>query len=196
MTVELFEYPEARTLVKVPSSGFRLSLALQNGFQETLQWRFRMVNTSRQQTPSSTEQPGIRPLANIQNNRIDGSVVYGPVPWLTWQSRLVISYTPGNHAGYGHAALQQVTVRLKKRLKCTTQLVMYHVPSWDNRIYLYEPGLYQQFRFPVYSGTGNKISMVTSVKPGKGITLEVRGSVIRESEMERWEADMQLRLNF
>ena len=55
--------------------------------------------------------------------------------------------------------------------------MVYHVPSWDNRIYLYEPGLFQQFSFPVLSGTGNKITLVTSVKAGKRLTLEARGSI-------------------
>ncbi len=65
VAVELYEYPSPRTMVKVPSSGFRFSLTLQNGSLEKLQWRLRFVNTSRQQTPSSSEDPGIRPLAII-----------------------------------------------------------------------------------------------------------------------------------
>ncbi len=74
---------------------------------------------------------------------------------------------------------------------------MYHVPSWDNRIYIHEPGLYQQFRFPVYYGNGNKISVLASVKPGKRITLEARASVVHEGEKNNnWETDLQLRLNF
>ena len=67
--VEVFEFPAPRTNVKVPSSGFRFSLTLQNGSQEKILWRFRMVRTNRQQTPSLGNYPGIRPLTNIQNNQ-------------------------------------------------------------------------------------------------------------------------------
>lgn len=196
MAMELFEYPAPRTLVKVPSSGFRFSLTLQNGSVEQIQWRLRLVNTKRQKTPSSYDGPGIRPLSNYANNRIDGRVVYGPHPRLAWQSRLVISFTPGTKAGLAHAALQHLSVQVHKSLKFTGQFVIYHVPSWDNRIYIHEPSLYQQFRFPVLYGTGNKISMLTSVKPGKRITLEARVSVVHESEKRIWETDLQLRLNF
>ncbi len=194
MNLEYFEYPAPRALTRVPSSGFRLNLTLQNGSQEKFQWRIRIVHTTRQHTPSSTDHPGIPPISNIQNNRIDGRVVYGPLPWFSWQTRLVISYTPEYMSSYGFASVQQVTVRFNKWIKCTTQLVMFQIPSWDNRIYLYEPGLFQQFRFPVYSGSGNKFSLVNAVNLGKRITLEMRGSVIGGMEFKRWEVDLQLRL--
>ena len=152
-----------------------------------------MVNTSRQQS-KAFDHPGIRPLISKQNLRIDGRIVYMPQPWFTWQSRLDISFTPGKAEGVGHTALQQLTVRIKERLKCTARLVLYNVPSWNHRIYLHEPGLYQQFKFPVYSGTGNKISILTSLKATKRINLEARFSLDRERERKRWDAEMQLRL--
>ena len=191
--LEFFSYPAPRSLVNVPSSGFRFSLNVQNGSRGKLVWRLRMVNTSRQHS-KAFDHPGIRPLISMQNLRIDGRITYMPVPWFTWQSRLDISFTPGKAEGVGHTALQQLTVRIKERIKCTTRLVLYNVPSWDNRIYLHEPGLYQQFKFPVYSGTGNKISILTSLKATKRINLEARASLDRERERKRWEAEMQLRL--
>jgi hypothetical protein len=72
---------------------------------------------------------------------------------------------------------------------------MFHVPLWDNRICLYEPGLYQQFRFPVYSGTGNKFTMLTLMKATKRLSLEGMCSVIKKNGLEIWEAGFQLRLN-
>ncbi|MCP4312176.1 MAG: hypothetical protein GY790_12995 [Bacteroidetes bacterium] len=195
LAVEVYEYPAPRTLVRVPSSGFRYRLTLHNGSRAELQWRFIMVKSTRQQTPSSTL-TGIRPLTNIQNNRIDGRLVYNPAANFTWQSRLAISYTPGEESGHGHAALQQVSIRLNKRLRCTAQLILFNVPLWANRIYLYEPGLYQQFRFPVYNGKGHKLSLVASLKAVKRITLEGRGSILRDDKGKKCEAGFQLRLNF
>jgi len=194
-SVELYKYPAPRTLVRVPSSGYRYNLTLNNGSLGKLQWRLRTVLSSRQQTPSA-DLSGIRPLSIIQNSRVDGRLIYKPLPGFSWQSRLVISYTSGNASRKGHATLQQVNFRLNKKLRATLQFVMFHVPCWDNRIYLYEPGLYQQFRFPVYSGTGNKLSMLASLKPMRGVTLEAKGSVCRQDEIEKWEVGIQLRLNF
>lgn len=196
VALELFAYPRPRPLVKLPSSGFRFSLTLHNGSLEKLQWRLRFLSTRRQETPSSSDSPGIYSLSNSQTQRMDGRVVYDPLPWVNWQSRLVISYSTGNLAEGGHAALQQLSLRIRKKLRCTIQYVVYHVPSWTNRIYLYEPGLYQQFRFPVFSGSGNKFTIVSTLKLGRRLTLEAKGSINQKSEMKRWEADMQLRINF
>jgi hypothetical protein len=119
-----------------------------------------------------------------------------PTRWFSCQSRLVISFDPGKPGENGHAALQQLGIRFNKRFKFSTRLVLYRIPSWDHRIYLHEPGLYQQFRFPVYSGTGSKISIMASLKAGRRISLEAKGSVNREKEMKRWDAELQLRLDF
>ena len=152
-----------------------------------------MVNTRRKHSKAS-DHPGIRPLISMQTLRIVGRITYMPLPWFTWQSRLDISFAPGKAEGVGHTALQQLTVRIKERIKCTTRLVLYNVPTWDYRIYLHEPGLYQQFKFPVYSGTGSKISILTSLKATKRINFEARASLDRERVRKRWEAEMQLRL--
>ncbi len=192
--LELFESPAPRTLVIVPSSGFRFMLTLKNGNHEPIHWRFRLVKTLRQITPASEVQAGIRPLAHIDNNRMDGRVVYKPFSGFTWQNRLVFSYSPGERSKRGHAILQQLTVRVKNRLRCTAQLVMYNIPSWDNRIYLYEPGLYQQFSFPVYSGTGHKISALISFHPSESIVFETKGTIVCESDEKKWELAMQIRV--
>lgn len=192
--IELYGSPAPKTQVKVPSSGFRLMLTLQNGSHEKMHWRFRVVKTLRQQTPTSDAQAGIRPLTQLHNNRMDGRVVYELLPGLTWQTRLVVSYSPGEKAKRGHAALQLLTFRLKNKLRCTTQLVLYHIPSWDNRIYLYEPGLYQQFSFPVYSGTGHKTSVLFSYHPWESIVFEAKGTLVSESNERKGELAMQLRV--
>lgn len=194
LSIEINKYPAPRTQVLVPSSGFRYKLTLHNGPLKKLQWKFAMIKTTRQQTPMANLS-GIRPLNSMQNNRIDGRISFSPFNSFTWQSRLVISYTPGNVSDLGHAALQQAKIRLTKRLKCTVQLVMFFVPSWDNRICLYEPGLYQQFRFPVYSGTGNKLTLVASMKTMKRFNIEGKCSVIRKNGIDKWEAGIQLRMN-
>lgn len=194
-SVELSRYPEPRYQVLVPSSGSRFKVTLHNGSAGTLQWKLGMTHTNRQFTPSS-DLSGIRPLYTIENHKIDGKLLYQPFERLSWQSRLVISYTPGDLSDRGHAALQQVTFRMNEKLRCTVQFVMFHVPSWDNRICIYEPGLFQQFRFPVYSATGNKLTMVASTKFLKRLTLEMKCSVLRKNKVDNWETGVQLRMNF
>jgi len=195
LSVEIYQYPGPRYQVPVPSSGFRYKFTLHNGSMEILQWKLRMTFTSRQVTPSSGL-PGIQPLHNIGNSKIDGKLLYRPLESFTWQSRLVISYTPREFADRGHAAIQQVALHVNNTFKCTAQFVIFHIPSWNNRICLYEPGLYQQFRFPVYSGMGNKLSFAVSMKLAKRLVLEGKCSVLLKNGMENREAGIQLRMNF
>ena len=194
LSIQIYNYPAPCSQALVPSSGFRYKLALHNGVFEKLQWKFVLIKTSRQQTPS-VNLSGIRPLKSMQNSRIDGRISLSPIDRFTWQSRLVISYSPGKASELGHAALQQARLQLTKRLKCTVQLVIFNVPYWDNSICLYEPGLYQQFRFPVYSGTGNRFTLVTLMKATKGLSLEGKCSIIKKNGVGIWEAGFQLRLN-
>lgn len=192
---EIYMHLAPRSLVNVPASGYRFSLTLQNGAREAVLLKFMMVNTSRPHNNPS-ELAGVRSLVNIQNLRMDGRIKFTALPGFTWQSRLVISMTPGKPEGKSHAALQQISFRFTEGLTFSTQLVVYQVPEWDNRIYLYEPGLYQQFRFPVYSGSGNKLSILASMKLGRRLNLEARGSLNRKNEIISWETEMQVRLNF
>lgn len=192
--VELFRFPGPLYTVPVPSSGFRARISLQNGSHEVLQWRIRLVSSYRQKTGSSVDQAGIPILSMQRSNRVDGRLIYTPCPWFSWQSRLVISYSPDKFSERGHIALQQLTLRHKKTLKCTARLVIYHIPSWERRIYLYEPGLYQQFSFPVYNGTGNKFSLLCSLKMGQRTSIELKGSLLNKDDLMGWETAAQLRI--
>lgn len=182
--VELFKHPGPRFAAQFPSSGFRFRLTLKNGSHEALQWRIRLIAVGKQTSSSRPE----------QSNRMDGRVIYTPKSWVSWQSRLIISYSPGKFAEKGYAALQQITFRHKKGIRLTAHLVLFHIPSWDRRIYIYEPVLYQQFSFPVYNGSGNKLTLLFSIKTGQRISMEIKGSLLFESELKKWETAMQLRV--
>lgn len=195
MTLELYGFPGPRTYTNVPSMGFTYNLTFENGALEKMQWRLRMKHTIRQKTPS-VDLPGISPLAPVQSSSFEGRLVYKPYDRLSWLSRLVLSSTPGLSSSLGYAAVQQVGILLHKKLRCTSQWVVFHIPDWDNRIYLHEPGLFQQFKFPVYYGSGQKVSMVLSLKPFKRVCLEAQGSFMHRIEDVRWATGLQLRLNF
>lgn len=177
LSVELFGYPSPRTFTRVPSMGYRYCCTLQSAGHALLQWRVRFVKKIWQQTPASPRQ-GIRPLAQNQLSRVDGRLDLQPAGMFHWQSRLVATFVSGNQPVPGYAALQQARMNLHDRLKCTIQFVVFNIPHWDNRIYLYEPGLYHHFNFPVYSGRGQKLTAVISLKPCKRVILEGKVSGI------------------
>jgi hypothetical protein len=176
-SAELFGYPSSRYLTQVPSSGYRYSCTLQSTGPGKLQWRIRFVKKIWQQTPSSGRQ-GIRSLIQNQLTRADGRVDCQLSDMLKWQSRLVATFVSGDQAVPGYAALQQVGVNRPAWLKCTIQFVVFNIPHWDNRIYLYEPGLYHHFDFPVYSGRGQKLTMLVSLNPANSMILEGKISAV------------------
>ncbi|MEN8157131.1 MAG: helix-hairpin-helix domain-containing protein [Bacteroidota bacterium] len=176
-SAELFEYPAPRHHIRVPSAGLAYNLTLQGSIPGENSWRIRLNRKVWQITPAG-DQTGFRPM--VQNNltRLDGRIGCQPAKRFQWQSRLVITIMDENSSGHGFAALQQARVNQQGKLRCTLQFVVFNIPSWDQRIYLYEPGLFHQFNFPVYHGRGQKLTAVVTLKPGKRVTLECKVSMI------------------
>jgi hypothetical protein len=206
LSIELFDYPCPRHQCVVPSSGARYSFSLQNSGTGMLQWRIRYMQRIWQDTPAC-EQPGVHTLSEHRACRVDGRVVYEPGNRFRWQSRFIASLNRGE-AATGYAAAQQAETVGWDVVKVAVQFVVFNIPQWESRIYLYEPGLYHHFDFPAYYGQGQKITAVISLKAGRRITLEVKTSVVTTYDREqtgsgndavegprRYDAEMQLRLN-
>ncbi|MCD4709782.1 MAG: hypothetical protein K8R52_02975, partial [Bacteroidales bacterium] len=122
--------------------------------------------------------------------------IYNYQDLFKWQTRLVISYYSQQLEEVpGFAAVQQVTLRTSWNLKATAQFVLFQVTDWENRIYLYEPGVYYSFSFPAYYGSGQKTTLLLTLKPVRRITFSVKISGITNSGNQKWEAAIQLRLN-
>lgn len=207
-TAELFSYPASRYLTSVPSRGYRYSCTFRNTGYGSLQWKIRLVKKLWQTTPG-TDNPGIRSIRTSEVTRLDLRIIYNPGFILQWQSRVVISLLSGSIKPVpGYAAVQQAGISAMKKLKCTLQFVVFNVADWDNRIYLYEPGLYYSFNFPVYYGKGQKVSFVLSLKPGRKVTIAYKTSFITYHDREntgsgndmipgnkKWETGLQVRFS-
>jgi hypothetical protein len=50
--------------------------------------------------------------------------------------------------------------------------MVFNIPSWEQRIYVYEPGLYLRPRFPSVSGVGQKFTLAIRVSCWKHVVLE------------------------
>ncbi len=195
LTAEVFRYPSPRYLTSVPSRGYRLDLSLQNPGTKMVQWRARVVSKTWQTTPAD-ELSKIRPLQDSRHSRFDGQLIYNHSDQFRWQSRLVIGYFSGKQSSSpAYAAVQQVTLATPRILKVTTQFVLFHVSDWENRIYLYEPGFYYSFNFPAYYGTGQKTTLLLTIKPVKGVSIAVKISGKINRGKRKWECGVQLRLS-
>jgi len=196
LTAEVFRYPMPRYLTNVPSGAYRLDLCLHNPGSQMLEWRARIYSKTWQSTEAD-ENSRIRLLKDHRVNRLDGQVSYNHNDILKWQSRLVLGFsTSQNKPAPAYAAVQQLTLSGSAGLKVSAQLVAFNVCNWDNRIYLYEPGFYYSFNFPVYYGSGQKTTILFTYKPTSGITIASKLSRLLKSENKSWELGIQIRLRF
>jgi len=191
--LELFRYPAPRYQAGVPSEACRLDISLQNSPDNMLQWRARVVSKSWQTTPANERLPH-RPLLDSRVDRIDGQLIYRHEERFRWLSRLVVGYCTHNRKfSTAYAALQQFTYR-SESIRITAQLVLFQVSEWANRIYLYEPGFYYSFNFPVYYGSGHKTTLLLRLMPLRGLTVSALLSGTQNRGKFSWNSGIQLLL--
>jgi len=205
-TGELFYFPEPRYLTLVPSHGQRYSLSLLNSGTSIFQWRIRMVSKIWQSTPAGND-TGLHPIRTKQVSRFDLRFIYTHV--IQWQSRIITSFLSRSESSYpAYAAVQQFSYQSSKFLKPSFQFVVFDVQDWDNRIYIYEPGLYYSFNFPAYYGTGYKTTLALTLKPVQKLSVagkiactvyHGRKNLGTGNELipgnKRWSLELQIRLN-
>jgi hypothetical protein len=167
-----------------------------------------MVTKAWQSTPAKGI-AGISPLKESRVTRLDCRLVHETGKALKWQSRLVISILSATEKPVpGYAALQQLNFQTTRSFHCSVQFVLFHVKDWANRIYLHEPGFYYSFSFPCYYGSGQKTTLLLTLKPISRITISVKVSGITYYNRDtsgsgndlvqgnrKWETGVQLRLN-
>lgn len=195
LTGELFRYLFPRYLSIVPSCGYRVDLVLLGPGKKPVQWKFRVVSKTWQTTPAN-ETVKLRSLQDSRVSRMDARLTYNHQDLFRWQTRLVLSYfNQQHHPAPAFAAVQQITVGSNNKWKATIQFVLFQVTEWENRIYLYEPGLYYSFSFPAYYGSGQKTTLLLTLKPVRRLTLSAKLSGITNNGNRKWESAIQLRLN-
>ncbi|MGW8314151.1 MAG: hypothetical protein ACWGNV_01015 [Bacteroidales bacterium] len=205
--VELFRSPAPGPKISIPSISYRFGTELRNAGIHSYSWKIRAWKRGWQQT-SLMEGSGTAPVKwsdvirlDLQCGQIAGDI-------LQWKSRLIISWysrSPGKDAGY--AAAQQLTWTPCSIFRATVQFVIFRVADWDNRIYLYEPGLYYHFQFPVCYGNGEKLTTVFTLKIRSHLTISWKmATLIKNSEassasgdqmaslQRRWDLALQIRL--
>ncbi len=171
LAAELFWYPAPRYQSSIASSGLRFNLTLQSCGQEPFQWRIRMIKKIWQTTPE-TDQRGYRPLVQHILSRMDGRLIFQASKKIQWQTRLVASWLAPDRSIQAYAALLQIRIHPLNSIRLITQFVVFDIPVWTHRIYMYEPGLYHQFSFPALYGKGQKLNLVLSLKPCTRLRLE------------------------
>jgi hypothetical protein len=171
LSVEVFGYPEARYYCQLPSSAYRIHGLIRGGTTDAFQWRISLYSKIWQETPD-IQSIGIDPLSQFQLHRMETRASFHAIPALQLQTRCILSVLNGDPAGPCFAGVLQAHVRPVQRFRCIVQFVAFHVPTWKARIYLHEPSLYHQFRFPVLYGEGQKSTLTVALKLGRMFTLE------------------------
>jgi len=235
LTMELFSFPEPTYRSVVPSGYRRLGCVITNPGTRELNWKFRIYEKA-WQSSQNNKAKGIPAVihrrlfrAEMSFNYLPGRGRYGDPEdkyissqgirqaprelklrrvKLQWNSRVIFSWIGGQPANRPAFTVdQRINLRTSSFLSSTLQLVVFHVTSWENRIYLYEPGLLYSFNFPLCYGSGERITGVVVFKTGKKLTLsgklstviyhdrEVMGSGPERREgNQKWEWELQMRM--
>ena len=208
-TCGVYFYPAPRYLTDFPSVSFKSRWTLESTERTRFRWKFQTDCKIWQRTPS-TGRTGPRPLITARRNKASLRLRYDPFPALQWQPRIIVSFLSGeDRHSAGYAACQQVRVQVTTGLYFTLRFLVFHVREWENRIYLYEPGLYYDFSFPACYGEGRKINSVISLRAGKKLTVSGSFSLISYTDRDeigtgnertegphKWDTGIQLRLRF
>lgn len=168
-TGEVFHFPGPRFQCSVPSSSYKYGFTFQNSGAPEFKWRIRVAKKIWQTTPDE-EGMGLPSLKTNESTRCDLRFLYDHQ--LQWQSRFIITYGSRSRDVYpGFALAQQISILAWQRLRTAIQFVVFEVPDWDYRIYLYEPGLYYDFSFPVCYGSGQKVVVTLKLKLKSVLTI-------------------------
>jgi hypothetical protein len=208
LSLETFRFPGLAYLTDLPSSMVRCRLILRYGIQDRLKWQLG-ISCKTWQTTEEPDGPGAGMLVRHDLVRAETRIILDPGGSFRSQARLAISFPGAMKGPSGMALMQQASAKIRETLSSTLQFVVFRVPEWDQRICIYEPGLYHQFSFPVYHGTGQKLAWVLSYRPVRWITLGLKFSAIRYDHQDaigsgnemvegnrRWETGGQLRFRF
>lgn len=207
--IELFRFPAPGQQTSLPSLSYRYSCDLHNAGNQSHKWSVRAWKRGWQH-PGKTGASGAAPLEWLEVTRLDLQYRYVAGTDFQWKSRLIVSwYSESLGEDPGYVTAQQFTWTPFPFLKATLQMVHFRIADWENRIYLHEPGLLYQFRFPVCYGHGEKIAAVFTMKGGPRFTFSWKiATLIKSAETSsssygrsdswprKWDLALQVRLRF
>ncbi len=197
-TMELYSFPAPRHQVIMPSFGYRYRLAIAGTGSSSADWHLRWNRRMKQTTPA-TGTPGADPMVEKWTDRIELGWSLEPLEKVLWRYRLIGTFmNEENENQPGWAASQEAAVNTGDDIKIRLQWVAFRTGHWEKRIYIYQPGLYYSFQFPVCHGTGQRWTLVTSWKPGKNLTLSaaITHSAWKDPERDEVRMDIQARWRF
>jgi hypothetical protein len=137
-----------------------------------------LVKKERQIT-SNTDGIGVPTIINRRLIKMDMALKGEEIKSISWKTRLVISTSRGDAGSEpGIAAIQDLKIAPTGKWRGTFQICLFNVKEWENRIYIYEPGLLYQFSFPACYGTGQKLVSLCSYKPNLKWTFNLKLAAI------------------
>lgn len=124
--------------------------------------------------------PGISVLhdiANVTGRTFNISVEWLPTEKLRLKSRIDIksSIQPEQGSSYGFSAIQDIMVTFSGLISTfTVRYGFFDIPSYETRIYLYEPQVLYGYSVPVFEGKGNRIIAMIRFKYFKPVVCWFR----------------------
>ncbi|MBN1198593.1 MAG: hypothetical protein JXA23_04505, partial [Bacteroidales bacterium] len=163
---DLFRFPWLRYQVHSPSDGFEAGLSVH--YQASSYWFCSLRYGIKQgEVNSAFSESKIPPLTKECRNDLKAEVNLSPIPILTLRSCLALrNYRiAGQQRVWGYLGGQDITIRIPGVFRVIRlNYLLFDIPYYHARIYLYEPDLLYSFSAPAISGRG--IRMVFLLQAG------------------------------
>ncbi len=195
-TIELFHFTSPRHQLLLPGSVYKFCFSLGNPATSDSGWRIRWKRKISHSMPAVPGGTGIRPVSAAGIDRVELLWHFKHLEYLRCRYRLIGTFLHQEQvSNSGLAASMEAGVRAGKQIQFRMQTVVFRVGSWENRIYLYQPGLYYSFNFPVYNGTGHRTSLIFNWKPVNRLTVSasITSTLRKERNGNGTRAEVQLR---
>jgi hypothetical protein len=198
-TIELFDFAGNGSRNLLPGPGYKFSFSLGSPAGSDAGWSLRWKRKFSRSMPPVPGGTGIRPISARGIDRVEFLCQFEHREYLQCRYRLIGTFLhqePGPESGL--ASSLEIGLRAGKQIRFRMQTVVFRIGSWENRIYLYQPGLYYSFNFPAYHGTGHRTTLVFHWKPFTQITASasVTSTLLKEWDGRSFRTDLQVRVTF
>ncbi|MBN2697476.1 MAG: helix-hairpin-helix domain-containing protein [Bacteroidales bacterium] len=122
--------------------------------------------------------PGITPVRLLVRKRLGVRLSLQLTESVIWNSRIEISrYQNGPTRDEGMLMLHELSANLSGKTAFRFRVLMFGTSEWDNRIYLYEPGLLYDYNFMACYGRGSRFSGIFRFRVTESLQTAVKAGI-------------------
>jgi len=123
------------------------------------------------------EDPGVSPVVLNKRDRLRMQFSMQLTEKYRWNARFDMSGLKGSVSDRGALMYHEINGDLSESITFKFRYLLFGIGEWENRIYIYEPGLIYSFDFPATYGTGSKWSGIFQFRLLQGLRIGIKVSL-------------------